>query len=206
VGNAEKSGEHLSKSGERRINTLSLIRATGLQTYAELVVVALERAVGGGAAQAVERGVALVLQPDDGAGDAEGRRLEVELAGLEREEELVGVEQVLAPVGQGARGQNQRVLQLLDQFVVDLLADELFLQVDGWGEIWLGCLVVASDARESCEELKYLFDAAARRLVILAGVTRRWFVARFVGIVLGQRCLIVCKKRLIKIKVFNSMI
>ena len=187
---------------------ISLIRATGLQTYAELVVVALERAVGGGAAQAVERGVALVLQPDDGAGDAEGRRLEVELAGLEREEELVGVEQVLAPVGQGARGQNQRVLQLLDQFVVDLLADELLRQVDGWGEIWLGCLVVAgeSETGESCEELKDLFDAAARRLVILAGVTRRWFVARFVGIVLGQRCLIVCKKRLIKIKVFNSMI
>ena len=172
------------------------------------MVVALERAVGGGAAQAVERGVALVLQPDDGAGDAEGRRLEVELAGLEREEELVGVEQVLAPVGQGARGQNQRVLQLLDQFVVDLLADELLRQVDGWGEIWLGCLVVAgeSETGESCEELKDLFDAAARRLVILAGVTRRWFVARFVGIVLGQRCLIVCKKRLIKIKVFNSMI
>ncbi len=68
--------------------------------YSELVVVGA--AVG--PAQVGEEGVAFSLEPDDGAGHSEGGGVEVELAGGDGEEELVGVKQVLAPGGQCARG------------------------------------------------------------------------------------------------------
>jgi len=69
--------------------------------------------------------VPLRLQPHNRARSAECCAVEVQLARLERKEERARVVQFFTPGGQRARRQHQRILNLLQQLVGDLLAGEL---------------------------------------------------------------------------------
>lgn len=65
--------------------------------------------------------IALVLKPDDAAGCSEGRALEVQESRLEREQHRARRRQLVTPIGQRVRRQDQRVLYLLNQLVRHLL-------------------------------------------------------------------------------------
>lgn len=82
--------------------------------------------------------VPLRLQPHDRTRGAECRTVKVQLTRLERKEERARVVEFFAPGRQRAGREHQRILNLLQQLVGDLLAGELV----GWDAQVFGSRIV----------------------------------------------------------------
>ena len=65
--------------------------------------------------------IALILKPDYAARCSEGRALEVQESRLEREQHRARRRQLVTPIRQRVRRQDQRILDLLNQLVRHLL-------------------------------------------------------------------------------------